>query len=104
MYSNTIYPKAVKIKQKVREIKTQKLYSLNAKPSIIDMDILEEEINIGETTFYMIYNSHKYGTEESGLQEFVLDDVTIFGIAKRLEEIYFSGESTPIYIDKKYIV
>ena len=31
----------------------------------------------------------------------VYDDVTIIGIAKRLEEIYFSGESTPIYIDKK---
>ena len=31
----------------------------------------------------------------------IYDDVTIIGIAKRLEEIYFSGESTPIYIDKK---
>ena len=31
----------------------------------------------------------------------IYDDLTIIGIAKRLEEIYFSGESTPIYIDKK---
>ena len=38
----------------------------------------------------------------SSLKELgVFDDVTIIGIAKRLEEIYFSGESTPIYIDKK---
>ena len=38
----------------------------------------------------------------SSLKELgVYDDVTIIGIAKRLEEIYFSGESTPIYIDKK---
>lgn len=27
--------------------------------------------------------------------------ITIIGIAKRLEEIYFSGESTPIYINKR---
>ena len=27
--------------------------------------------------------------------------VTIIGIAKRLEEIYFANESTPLYIDKK---
>tara|TARA_B100001123_G_C14550185_1_gene725888 strand:- start:1 stop:195 length:195 start_codon:yes stop_codon:yes gene_type:complete len=50
MYSNTKYPNAVKIKQKVSEIKTQKLYSLNFKPSTIDMNILEEEISIGDTT------------------------------------------------------
>ena len=38
----------------------------------------------------------------SSLKELgVYDDVTIIGIAKRLEEIYFSGESTPLYIDKK---
>ena len=38
----------------------------------------------------------------SSLKELgVYNDVTIIGIAKRLEEIYFSGESTPIYIDKK---
>ena len=38
----------------------------------------------------------------SSLKELgVYDDVTIIGIAKRLEEIYFSGESNPIYIDKK---
>ena len=38
----------------------------------------------------------------SSLKELgVYDDVTIIGIAKRLEEIYFSGERTPIYIDKK---
>ena len=38
----------------------------------------------------------------SSLKELgVHDEVTIIGIAKRLEEIYFSGESTPIYIDKK---
>ena len=38
----------------------------------------------------------------SSLKELGLyDEVTIIGIAKRLEEIYFSGESTPIYIDKK---
>ena len=38
----------------------------------------------------------------SSLKELgVYDDVTIIGIAKRLEEIYFSGESTPIFIDKK---
>ena len=38
----------------------------------------------------------------SSLKELgIHDEVTIIGIAKRLEEIYFSGESTPIYIDKK---
>ena len=38
----------------------------------------------------------------SSLKELgIYDDVIIIGIAKRLEEIYFSGESTPIYIDKK---
>jgi excinuclease ABC subunit C len=38
----------------------------------------------------------------SSLKELgIYDDVTIIGIAKRLEEIYFSGERTPIYIDKK---
>ena len=38
----------------------------------------------------------------SSLKELgIYDDVTIIGIAKRLEEIYFSDESTPIYIDKK---
>ena len=38
----------------------------------------------------------------SSLKELgINNDVTIIGIAKRLEEIYFSGESTPIYIDKK---
>ena len=38
----------------------------------------------------------------SSLKELeIYDDVTIIGIAKRLEEIYFSGESTPLYIDKK---
>ena len=38
----------------------------------------------------------------SSLKELgIYDDITIIGIAKRLEEIYFSGESTPIYIDKK---
>ena len=38
----------------------------------------------------------------SSLKELgIYDDLTIIGIAKRLEEIYFSGESTPIYIDKK---
>ena len=36
------------------------------------------------------------------LQELGIEKkITIIGIAKRLEEIYFSGESTPIYIDKK---
>ena len=29
------------------------------------------------------------------------DKIKIIGIAKRLEEIYFVGESLPIYIDKK---
>lgn len=38
----------------------------------------------------------------SSLKELgIYDDLTIIGIAKRLEEIYFSGESTPLYIDKK---
>lgn len=40
-------------------------------------------INISETTFYMIYNSYKYGTEESGLRNFVLDDITIFGTTEK---------------------
>lgn len=31
----------------------------------------------------------------------ILDDVTIIGIAKRLEEIYFPGDSIPLYINKK---
>jgi excinuclease ABC subunit C len=36
------------------------------------------------------------------LQELGIEKkITIIAIAKRLEEIYFSGESTPIYIDKK---
>lgn len=30
----------------------------------------------------------------------VFDKVSIIGIAKRLEEIYFPGDSTPIYLDK----
>ena len=36
------------------------------------------------------------------LKELGIDKkVTIIGIAKRLEEIYFPNESTPLYIDKK---
>ncbi len=36
------------------------------------------------------------------LQELGIEKkITIIGIAKRLEEIYYSGESTPIYLDKK---
>ncbi|HUR31030.1 MAG TPA: helix-hairpin-helix domain-containing protein, partial [Saprospiraceae bacterium] len=31
----------------------------------------------------------------------IRDKVTIIGIAKRLEEIYFPGDSIPLYIDKK---
>ncbi|MBV6656099.1 MAG: excinuclease ABC subunit UvrC [Mameliella sp.] len=31
----------------------------------------------------------------------ILDKVTIVGIAKRLEEIYFPGDSVPLYINKK---
>lgn len=31
----------------------------------------------------------------------ILDQVTIIGIAKRLEEIYFPGDSVPLYINKK---
>lgn len=31
----------------------------------------------------------------------VRDKVTVIGIAKRLEEIYFPGDSIPLYIDKK---
>lgn len=31
----------------------------------------------------------------------VLEDVTIIGIAERLEEIYFPGDSIPLYINKK---
>ena len=31
----------------------------------------------------------------------IYNDITVIGIAKRLEEIYFYGESTPIFIDKK---
>tara|TARA_Y100000991_G_scaffold104815_1_gene79003 strand:- start:8222 stop:10039 length:1818 start_codon:yes stop_codon:yes gene_type:complete len=38
----------------------------------------------------------------SSLKELeIYNDITIIGIAKRLEEIYFFGEGTPIYIDKK---
>ena len=38
----------------------------------------------------------------SSLKELgVYNDITVIGIAKRLEEIYFYGESTPIFIDKK---
>lgn len=31
----------------------------------------------------------------------ILDQVTVVGIAKRLEEIYFPGDSVPLYIDKR---
>lgn len=31
----------------------------------------------------------------------ILDDVTVVGIAKRLEEIYFPGDPLPLYINKK---
>ncbi len=31
----------------------------------------------------------------------ILDRVTVIGIAKRLEEIFFPGDSVPLYIDKK---
>lgn len=31
----------------------------------------------------------------------LLDKITVIGIAKRLEEIFFPGESIPVYIDKK---
>ena len=31
----------------------------------------------------------------------IYDDVTIIGIAKRLEEIYFPGDSVPLYLDKR---
>jgi len=31
----------------------------------------------------------------------ILDQVTVIGIAKRLEEIFFPGDSIPLYIDKK---
>lgn len=31
----------------------------------------------------------------------ILDQVTVIGIAKRLEEIFFPGDSVPIYINKK---
>lgn len=31
----------------------------------------------------------------------ILDKVTVIGIAKRLEEIFFPGDSIPLYIDKK---
>jgi excinuclease ABC subunit C len=31
----------------------------------------------------------------------IRDRVSIIGIAKRLEEIYFPGDSVPVYIDKK---
>ena len=31
----------------------------------------------------------------------IYNDITVIGIVKRLEEIYFYGESTPIFIDKK---
>jgi len=38
----------------------------------------------------------------SSLKELgIYNDITVIGIAKRLEEIYFYGESTPIFIDKK---
>jgi excinuclease ABC subunit C len=29
------------------------------------------------------------------------DKITVIGIAKKLEEIYFPGDSVPIYLDKK---
>src|SRR5208283_393753 len=31
----------------------------------------------------------------------IIGKVTVIGIAKRLEEIYFPGDSVPIYLDKK---
>ena len=31
----------------------------------------------------------------------ILDKITVIGIAKRLEEIFFPGDSIPLYIDKK---
>ncbi|MFQ5445772.1 MAG: helix-hairpin-helix domain-containing protein [Saprospiraceae bacterium] len=31
----------------------------------------------------------------------ILDKVTVVGIAKRLEEIFFPGDSIPLYINKK---
>src|SRR5690606_18835811 len=31
----------------------------------------------------------------------ILDQVTVIGIAKRLEEIYFPNDSVPLYIDKR---
>ena len=37
----------------------------------------------------------------SSLKKLGLKKISIIGIAKRLEEIYFYGESTPVYIDKR---
>jgi excinuclease ABC subunit C len=31
----------------------------------------------------------------------ILDQVTVIGIAKKLEEIFFPGDPVPLYIDKK---
>src|SRR5690625_7022937 len=31
----------------------------------------------------------------------ILDRITIIGIAEKLEEIYFPGDSVPLYINKK---
>ena len=36
-------------------------------------------INISETSFYMIYNSKKFGTKKLKLKDFVLNETTIFG-------------------------
>ena len=35
--------------------------------------------------------------EELGLQ----GEIRVVGIAKRLEELYFPGDSTPLYLDKR---
>jgi len=33
----------------------------------------------------------------------IKDKITIIGIAKKLEEIYFSGDSVPLYLDKNSV-
>src|SRR5690606_24972872 len=42
------------------------------------------------------------GAAMTSLRELQIDDqVTVIGIAKRLEEIYFPGDPVPLYINKK---
>src|SRR5690606_34233470 len=42
------------------------------------------------------------GAAMTSLRELQIDDqVTVIGIAKRLEEIYFAGDPVPLYINKK---